>query len=250
MNQHHRHATGPGAGSELTYLSFGAAAVVLVLVEAAVHAGAALAGWRRQPTWNPLVLAIDLARGRVAWPSAATAVLIGTLVVLALAGGALAAGLLRRRRGPAHPDRAARLMATGRDLASVSIQNAKRTADRFGVDAPGLPVARAIAGGQMLYATWEDMQTDIAGPRRLKTSARAIPTIVGAPGACFATSNKPDLYAATRLLREQRGKVWTLDPEGIAGEPARLVVESAVIRDLRPPRDRAHGRVRRRLPAP
>ena len=63
------------------------------------------------------------------------------------------------------------------------------------------------------------MQTDIAGPRRQKTTARAIPTILSAPGAAFTTSNKPDSYAATRLLRERHGEVWTLDPEQLVGEP-------------------------------
>ena len=60
MTHEHRHATGPPPYSPLTYLSFGLVAAALVAVEIAVHAGAALDGWRRQPTWNPLVLLIDL----------------------------------------------------------------------------------------------------------------------------------------------------------------------------------------------
>ena len=85
---------------------------------------------------------------------------------------------------------------------------------------PGLPIARAVAGGQTLYATWEDMQCDIWGPRKGKSSSRAIPTVLAAPGAAFATSNKPDLYAATRAVREQHGRIWNFDPEAIAaGEP-------------------------------
>jgi len=219
MSAQHRHASGPAPHSPLTHMSFALIAAIAVLVEVSVHAGAALDGWRHQPTWNPLVLAIDLARKRVRWPGSATPVLIATAALLTLAGAAFAIVLARRRKGPAHPDRAARLLGTGRQLEPVSIRTARHTAQRFGITDPGLPVARAVAGGQILYATWEDMQTDIAGPRRLKTSARAIPTIASAPGACFATSNKPDLYAATRLLREQHGAVWTLDPEAIAGEP-------------------------------
>ncbi len=50
--------------------------------------------------------------------------------------------------------------------------------------------------------------------------SRAIPTLLAAPGAAFATSNKPDLYAATRAVREQHGQVWNFDPEQLAaGEP-------------------------------
>ena len=44
--------------------------------------------------------------------------------------------------------------------------------------------------------------------------------MLAAPAAAFATSNKPDVYAATRLLREQHGRVWNFDPEQLAaGEP-------------------------------
>jgi len=87
-------------------------------------------------------------------------------------------------------------------------------ARRFGVEQPGLPIARAIAGGQTLYATWEDMQCDIWGPRKGKSSSRAIPTLLAAPGSAFATSNKPDLYAATRSVREQGGRVLELRSGG------------------------------------
>ena len=110
-------------------------------------------------------------------------------------------------------------MARGRQLAPVSERGVRKTAERFGITQPGLPVGRAVSGGKLIYASWEDVQTDIAGPRRLKTAARAIPTILSAPGACFNTSNKPDAYAATRLLRERVGTVWTLDPEQLVGEP-------------------------------
>ena len=50
------------------------------------------------------------------------------------------------------------------------------------------------------------------GPRKGKSSSRAIPTVLAAPGAAFATSNKPDLYAATRAVREQHGRIWNLIP--------------------------------------
>ena len=59
------------------------------------------------------------------------------------------------------------------------------------------------------------------GPAARKTATRAIPTLLAAPAAAFATSNKPDLYAATRLVREQSGEIWNFDPEQLAGgEPS------------------------------
>ena len=220
MNHEHRHATGPPPYSPLTYLLFGLIAAALIAVEIAVHAGAALDGWQRQPTWNPLVLLIDLARQRVRWPTAGTPILTATIVVLCALAGLIAFRVWGRRPGGDHPDRAARLLARGRQLHPVSEQGVRKVAERFGIKQPGLPVGYAVAGGKVIYASWEDVQTDIAGPRRLKTSARAIPTILSAPGAVFATSNKPDLYAATRLLRERTGTVWTLDPEQLVGEAA------------------------------
>jgi type IV secretory pathway TraG/TraD family ATPase VirD4 len=147
-------------------------------------------------------------------------VLVATVVLLLAIATMIMWRLWGRRFGPTHPDRAARLLARGRQLHPVSERGVRKTAERFGIERPGLPVGYAVAGGKPLFASWEDVQTDIAGPRRLKTSARAIPTILSAPGACFATSNKPDLYAATRLLRERNGDVWTLDPEQLVGEPA------------------------------
>ena len=218
MRAQHRHASGTTAYSPAGWLTAGLLALAALAVEIAVHAGSAL-DHLHQPSWNPLVLAINLGRHRTRWPSAAT----GLLIASAAALGALALLALivvgKRRKPPHHPDRAAPLLARGRQLAPVSERGVRRTAERFGISRPGLPVGRAVAGGKLIYASWEDVQTDIAGPRRMKTAARAIPTILSAPGACFTTSNKPDSYTATRLLRERVGTVWTLDPEQLVGEP-------------------------------
>ena len=214
-----RHATGP---TSLSPLVTGALALVVVAVvagEAAAQAGAAIDHWRHRPPVDPLALVLELADGRTHWPPPSTPILAAaaaTCVVL------VAAVVLARakRRPAASADRAARLLGTGRSVHPVSRTNAQATAERFGVGQPGLPIARAVAGGQTLYATWEDMQCDIWGPRKGKSTGRAIPTLLAAPGAAFATSNKPDLHAATRLVREQRGRVWNFDPEAIAaGEP-------------------------------
>jgi type IV secretory pathway TraG/TraD family ATPase VirD4 len=39
--------------------------------------------------------------------------------------------------------------------------------------------------------------------------------VLGAPGAAFATSNKPDLFAACAGPRANRGRVWNFDPQQI-----------------------------------
>ena len=71
----------------------------------------------------------------------------------------------------------------------------------------------------MLYASWEDVQIDVAGPRRGKTISRAIPSVLAAPGAVFATSNKRDIVDATRGPRASRGPVWVFDPQQLIDEP-------------------------------
>jgi type IV secretory pathway TraG/TraD family ATPase VirD4 len=63
------------------------------------------------------------------------------------------------------------------------------------------------------------MHLDIWGPRTGKTSSRAIPAVVNAPGSVVVTSNKRDIVDATRGVRERRGPVFVFDPQGQAGEP-------------------------------
>jgi type IV secretory pathway TraG/TraD family ATPase VirD4 len=219
MRHADRHATGPSTLSPLLAGTLGLLALAGVAVEVAAQAGAQLDHVNRRPPWDPLALAVELADGRARWPPAATPILIAALALSTLAAAGI---VVARARRPARAgDRAARLLAAGRDARHpVSLQNAKSTAKRFGVTQPGLPIARSVAGGRPLYASWEDMQCDIWGPRKGKSTGRAIPTLLAAPGAAFATSNKPDLYAATRGVREQHGRVWNFDPEQlVAGEP-------------------------------
>lgn len=113
-------------------------------------------------------------------------------------------------------------MGRGRDISALSRQNAISTAKRLGVadnkPPPGLPVAKTLTG-QPLFSTWEDVTLDIWGPRTGKTTSRAIPAIMAAPGAVVATSNKRDLPDATRGPGAELGKVWVFDPQQIVDEP-------------------------------
>ena len=109
-------------------------------------------------------------------------------------------------------------MAGRQDIARLSARQAGATARRLGVQTPGLPIARRLPGGEVLYMGWEDVAVDVWGPRTGKTTSRAIPSILAAPGAVMATSNKRDLADASRDVRAERGVVWVFDPQGIAGE--------------------------------
>ena len=228
----HRHATGSPEFSPLIAGALGLGVVIVIIVDGAAQLGARLDGWHRPPPIAPLSLALELADGKTRWPPAATAIAAAARGVLVLAAAALFTWRWRSGSRRSHADRAAPMMGRGRDIHPVSRENARATAKRFSIVQEGLPIARAVSDGQPLFATWEDQQCDIWGPRRGKTATRAIPTLLAAPAAAFATSNKPDLYAATRLVREQSGQVWNFDPEQLAGGATQLVVEPAQLRDL------------------
>ena len=209
-----------GAEIILLWIAIGVVVVVVGVVAGAVHLGAAMDNDPRPLPGNPLTLIFDLAGGKLAWPKSATQALIA--IVAALAVIVVVGGLLyvRWRRRRSRVDRAASRMGRGRDMAPVSRKHAAATAQRLGVDSPGLAIARTVAGGQTLYQGWEDVSVDIWGPRVGKTVSRAIPAILEAPGAVVVTSNKRDVFDATCGPRTELGKVWPFDPQDIIGAPA------------------------------
>lgn len=172
---------------------------------------------------NPFALLIGLGSGRISWGRAewtSLGVLLGATVLVLLV---IAASWRARSSGRPLVDKAARHLAGGREVAAFTAAGASRTAKRLGAaDAgPGLPIGRTVVGDRPLYSSWEDVCVDIWGPRTGKTTARAIPAILAAPGAVLVTSNKRDIVDATRGPRTARGQVWVFDPQQIIDEPAR-----------------------------
>jgi Type IV secretory system Conjugative DNA transfer len=55
-------------------------------------------------------------------------------------------------------------------------------------------------------------------PRRGKTSAVIIPSVLCAPGAALVTSTKPDVLVATAAARSRYGRVFAFDPTGQAAD--------------------------------
>lgn len=191
-------------------------------VTGAVHLGSLLSGDGQQLPGNPFALVIGLFVGTVVWPEAATWVLISLgVVVLALAVLVLRV-VLRRKSKRSRVDVAAQHMAKGKDLRALSLRGATATAERLGVKgSPGVPVGKTVLGKQMVFGSWEDMHIDIWGPRTGKTTSRAIPAILAAPGAALVTSNKRDIVDGTRDVRAVEGPVWVFDPQSVAlEEPA------------------------------
>jgi hypothetical protein len=62
----------------------------------------------------------------------------------------------------------------------------------------------------------ERVVLEICGPRSNKTSALVVPAVLCAPGPVITTSNKVDAYTLTVHGRRQIGRVFVLDPQGIA----------------------------------
>ena len=210
-----------GISSEAILIWTALIAVVLILgsVYAAVHLGHRLAGLDEPVDSDPFAVFFGVVGGDVAWPTASTWVLVASLVLGLTLATLVAFAVYRLRRGRTRVDRAASFMGRGRDVEAMSRKSATATAKRLGVDtSPGVPIGLAVGSGAQLYGSWEDMHIDIWGPRTGKTTSRAVPAIVTAPGAVLVTSNKRDVVDATRGVRATAGPVWVFDPQDLALE--------------------------------
>jgi len=181
--------------------------VALLAVYAAVHLGRQLAGLSPAPTGLSSTLR-GLVRGTLGWPPEATVVLVGLVVSVLAAAGAIALWWVRRRRRASRVDWTASVLGRGREIEGISSKNVTATAKRLGVSAaaPGITVGRTVAPPRdSVLASWEDMMLLLAGPRIGKSTSYAIPAILDAPGAALVTSNKRDLADATRDPRAAPG---------------------------------------------
>ena len=146
------------------------------------------------------------------------------LVLIALAGAALALWLRQRRRtstqGLAGASELAGLLnkqttTKAQDLRpSLSLVKTNDIAP----DDAGLLLGTLSSSRQEVRSSWEDVLLAIMAPRSGKTSGLAIPAILRAPGPVLLTSNKAakDAFTAVVGPRSAVGRVWTLDPQQIA----------------------------------
>ncbi|GCD92504.1 type IV secretory system conjugative DNA transfer family protein [Embleya hyalina] len=195
---------------------------VLMAVTGAMWVGATLtrAETDLAPPPPPIIL-LGLVLEKYTWPGTGATVISVVLCLLmaAVTAGATYLVVVYRRRLLVI-DRAIPYLATPRELGASTTKGVRRKADQFGVsqaEAPGLYIGKTVRQGLDVWGSWEDMHVDIWGPRTGKTTSRAIPNIVAAPGAVVVTSNKRDIVDATRASRARRGKVWVFDPQNQAG---------------------------------
>ena len=217
-----RKSTGPGGLSPesiMIFIGVGLFAILLFGLWGAVNLAALVNGGHTVP--NPMKVLTDLVAGRLIWSGAATGVLILELVLLlGIAGGAWY--LLRNRQASTgRVDRQASLMSKRSEIYKLTREGAQEIANRLGAPhaGPGILIGRTVRDNLEVFGSWEDMHVDIWGPRTGKTTSRAVPAILDAPGAVVATSNKRDIVDSTRGPRSQKGPVWVFDPQEVCEEP-------------------------------
>lgn len=215
-------STGPGglsAESILVFIGIGLFAIVVVGVWGALKIAAGINNTRPVP--NPMRALADLIKGRLMWSGAATGVLIlEVLVLLGIAGGVWF--LVRNQRSSVgRVDKQAFLMSKRSEIYKLTREGAQDIANRLGAGhaGPGILIGRTVRDNLEVFGSWEDMHVDIWGPRTGKTTSRAVPAILDAPGSVVATSNKRDIVDATRGPRSERGPVWVFDPQEVCEEP-------------------------------
>ncbi|MEU2126448.1 type IV secretory system conjugative DNA transfer family protein [Nocardia niwae] len=211
---------GPDVSLLLTYAGF----AIFGTLWLALHLGNMLEGSPQNVPFNPIAIAADLARGKLRWPGAATAIVL--LVVLSVVAYLVIRKELQKRRskGRLPVDDKADVMGNGGAISMLTEAGVREKAEQLGVrlgydDAPGVPIGVGVADGVMLYGSYEDLHLDIWGPRQGKSTSRVIPAILTAIGPVLATSNKRDVVDATRDVRESKGSpTFVFDPQGVAGE--------------------------------
>jgi len=200
------------------FVVIGFVLVTLVTVYAAAKFGHQLAGLEPIPA-DPWETLFGVLKGDVAWPMASTVIAGAVLAVLLILASLIGWAAARRGRRSTRVDHAARYMGRGRDVEPLTHKAATATAQRLGVQgSAGVPIGRTVGSSTSLFGSWEDMHIDIWGPRTGKTTSRAVPAILDAPGAVLVTSNKRDVLDATRDPRRAAGPVWVFDPQSVARE--------------------------------
>lgn len=212
----------PSRMSEQTMLMYLALGVLVIAgggLWVSVQLGYRMAGITPVPSgfWDT---GLGVLKGTHPWPTESTVVAVAWATILATVAILMLRRFVGRGDGKSRVDRQAGLMGQGRDIEDVSHKSAMAKAERMGVTSPGVPVGRTVRGNKPLFGSWEDMHVDIWGPRTGKTTSRAIPAILEAPGAVITTSNKRDVVDATRGIREEAGHVWVFDPQQVVDEPA------------------------------
>ena len=217
-----RKSTGPGGISPeavFIFVIIGVVALVVFSMWIALKVASAINGSRTPG--NPFDAIVDLSKGNLEWSGAATGILVVEVVVLL---GLAAGGWMvfrNRERSIGRVDRQAQLMSKRSEIYKLTREGAQEKANQLGAGhaGPGILIGRTVRDNLEVFGNWEDMHVDIWGPRTGKTTSRAVPAILDAPGCVVATSNKRDIVDATRGPRSEKGPLWVFDPQEVCEEP-------------------------------
>ncbi len=158
------------------------------------------------------------------WPGSPVASAIGAALLDAAVVAFLVWGIRLVRRRYGNPTG----LATLHQVRELTPRPAARTAIRLRASLKGADPGRLAARdrgvllgdhlptGVELRGSDEDTYVAVMAPRAGKSTALAIPIAEEAPGALLTTSNKADVYAATRGSRSAAGAIWALDTQGVA----------------------------------
>lgn len=222
MNQNNR-VKDPSSlsGQNLFVLVASASALAIgAIVWGSITISHSIAGTAESLPADPFERIFAVFGGRVAWLPLSTWILVGLVAAVAVLAFLMFGGRWSSRKKRTRVDSSARYMGIGMDIEALNEKSARATAERLGVTGSvGVPIGKHLYSGNSLFGSWEDMHIDIWGPRTGKTTSRAVPAILDAPGGCLVTSNKRDVVDASRGPRAARGPVWVFDPQGIALEP-------------------------------
>lgn len=166
---------------------------------------------------NPGAALFDWAKDGVVWPGwffvlfgIAMLLLVGMFVATVEFGN-------QRREKAGKVDGMARYLGRGEDLTEATVrESAIRHKLVAASGAVGLRLAQVLQTGSWIYAGWRDGFVAIMGTGSGKTTGLVIPIILDAPGPVWATTNRPDVYAAVRGPRSEMGTVYGYDLQGVA----------------------------------
>jgi type IV secretory pathway TraG/TraD family ATPase VirD4 len=187
---------------------------LIVLVDVAIHLGAAITPTPVAYPWNPFDLFNTLATTRT-WPAAATPLVI--IVALAAITASVVL-LVRTLPQTTSVDRKQHLLLRGNNIRSSLLAARTQEAARLHPHAADLPPGQRVGvlvGRETdVFQGWRDTCVALCGPGRGKTSSLVIPKILRAPGAAMFTSRRID---GVQEILAGRGEetCWVFDPQRI-----------------------------------
>ncbi len=221
------------------WLIVAAAGVTTVASTALWAAGNLVSSRGDHPThvdFSPLLIVTVPTKGdgvAATWPgSTATSIwtVFAILTVLLLAP--LATALVFWWNGRRSADSPHRSLAGKRSVGELTLDRVQANAARLRPSLAGCKPKDLAAGevgvvlgrldtgkgerGPLLLADWEAATLAIFAARSGKTSTLGVPTVLSAPGAVVATSNKIDLLPTIPLRTQRTGqRAWVFDPQGL-----------------------------------